>query len=444
MSTYNIWLSHPSGEPVAILDQFVALRYRRVVNATGHYRADGPRNELPLRLRLPYSNRLLPLLERDSRLSIWRNGQLETETCWLVQRIQTMLTPAGQWLLEVGAVPALAILASRIIAYPTGSAQATRSGPADDVMKALVRDNVGYAASDSSRNLDDWLGVAPDLSAAPSVAIACARQNLLDTLEALATAAAAAGTRLFFDVVQSAAGRLEFRTYTATRRTDRSLPTGTQPVLFAAEAGTLRTIERSIDYEDEVTVVYAAGQGAEGQRPISEQHDAARMVGSPFARRERFFDARHTSASSQLAAAAQAALAAGQPRHTLRAEILSQPGQAYGQHWYWGDRVAVTVQGTTLAASIDELVVEVTNDNNQPRETIQAWLSAANLPATSATPFQAAAPETEQTYQQVQRGTIASEEVLVIPTDGHLLVYGRYTLVGRLELEAGARLVVLT
>lgn len=442
MMSYNIWLLRPDGERLAILDSFLRLSYRRVLNDTGHYRADGVRNRPPLSLRLPYSAGVLRLFERDSRLEIWRNGRLETETVWLVQNIAVVLSEDQQRIIEIGAVPALALLGWRIVAYAAGSPQASKSGPADDLMKALVAENLGGSASDPQRNSNDWLTIAPDLGAAPTVALTCPRQTLLEAMHKLAALSAAAGTRLYFDVVGTTPDLLEFRSYTSARGIDHTTPDGINPLVFSAATDTLRSAERSFEYEDEITLVYAAGQGAEGERLLAESGDEARIRSSPFGRRERLLDARSIGDDVRLAAAASAALAAGQPRRTFRAEIRNRPGMAYGVHWSWGDRVMAEVDNEVLPCNISELRVTVANSADRQYETIRAWLSAEDI-ASGPDTLHLALPETEQTYQQVQRGWLAGESSLVIPADGHLLVYGRYEIVGGLTIAAGGRLVVL-
>jgi hypothetical protein len=459
MANYTLWLSTPAGEPLAVLDTFVSLEYQRIVNHTGHANISGAQGTLPLRL-VTYADALpMQVIGRDSRLHIWRtngvaagNGQqdvlphtqeLDTETTWFIRRIRTLLTEDGQHLVELGAVPAIDLLASRIVAYPTGSQQAVKSGPADDVMKAIVRENLGFLAADSERDLSAWLTVAPDVGLAPVVQKSFARRNLLDVLRELAEASAEAGTMLAFDIVSPTPDRLEFRTFVGQRGADHSFPAGSNPVVLSPDTGTLARAERTTDYSDEATVIYAAGQGADAQRRLAQVSDQDRLRGSPFAWRERLLDARHIGSDPDLAAEARAALVAGRPRHTFQAEIVSTPGSTYGQHWRWGDRVTAVVAGEVLTCHIDAVQVTVANG----RDTVRAHLrSSEATPSALAAPAaaQPAVAEIEATYQQVQRHSLPAEHVLTLPEQGHLLAYRQYVIAGTLAVEAGATLVIWT
>jgi hypothetical protein len=455
MSTsYTIWLSTPTGVPLAVIDSFVRLEYRRIVNSAGHSSSPGSSGALPLRLLLAAENLPLHLVGRDSRLEIWRtppnpagesqmpvSQELDTETVWLVRRVRKLLTNNGERLVELEAVPAIDLLASRIVPYPVGSTRASKSGPADDLMKEVVRENLGIAVSDSERRLSTWLDVAPNLGLAPGVSKSFARRNVLHVLRELAEASAQAGTPLYFDIVSPARGRLEFRTYTGARGSDHTFPAGINPVVLSPETGTLAQIDRSFDYADEFSVVYAAGQGVESERLVAEAVDATRSTASPFSRRERLVDARQIADVSALAAEAQAALAAGHPRRIFQALIVNTPGMAYGRHWRWGDRVTASFDGEIIDCHIEELHVVVESG----RETVRAWLRADGLEPLSlgGQVDKLAADERETTYQQVQRGALPAGTALMVPPGGHMLVYGRYEMVGSLTLDAGARLVVL-
>jgi hypothetical protein len=113
----------------------------------------------------------------------------------------------------------------------------------------------------------------------------------------------------------------------------------------------------------------------------------------------------------------------------------------YGQHWRWGDRVTAVIAGEPVACHIEEVQVTVTEEGEEVRAWLRVEGSASALAGEIA--GRLAAPEQEVTYQQVQRGTVPADALLALPPQGHLLVYGRYEIVGSVLLAAGARLVVL-
>jgi hypothetical protein len=278
---------------------------------------------------------------------------------------------------------------------------------------------------------------------APVVSKSFAYRRVLDVLAELAEASAEEGMPLAFDIVSPTPDRLAFRTYVGSRGIDHFNADGSANVILSLAAGTLGSYEHTYDYEDAYTVVYGAGQGAEGQRWLSQASDAARLRASPFARRERLLDARHTPDFVTLAAATQAALAAGRPRRTLYATVRNTPTSTYGQHWHWGDQVLAVVDRALLVCYIDALHITATREQHTIRVALRVEDAA---PGALAEPVVAASStaETEVIYQQVQRGTLPTDARLTIPAVGHLLLYGHYAVEGSLTLEENAQLVILT
>jgi hypothetical protein len=71
---------------------------------------------------------------------------------------------------------------------------ASKSAAADDLIKAFVRENCGPSATDTTRNYSSsYWSVAADIGAAPTIAKAASRRNLLTTCQEIAQAATQAG-----------------------------------------------------------------------------------------------------------------------------------------------------------------------------------------------------------------------------------------------------------
>ncbi len=81
------------------------------------------------------------------------------------------------------------LLMRRIVAYAAGSAQAQKNGPADDIMRAVVRENLGQAAG-SGRDISAYgLSVEQDLSLAAQISMAFAWRNVYDVMSSIVDAA---------------------------------------------------------------------------------------------------------------------------------------------------------------------------------------------------------------------------------------------------------------
>ena len=361
--TYYIEVADPFGTKLAQVDRFVSIDLVRGVNAVG---------VLTLEMDPDTSRDLFRL---DGRLGVWRqpaNGprELLAETVFLVRRVRRALSKSGERVLQVTALSAAHLIDRRIVAYPAGSAQADKTGPADDLMKAIIRENLGSLAP-AGRDWSALISVAADSSQGPSVSKGFAWRYCLDVLQELGEQAAQAGNPVYFDFVAPVAGGLEFRTYTGQRGLNRSLSSG-DPLILSPERGNLADCELIEDYTDEATHIYAGGQGEQADREIAEASDAARVGGSPFGRIEAWRDARNTSTTAALQAEANAALWERRPRRIFSGSIQDTPQCAYGIHWRWGDLVVAQFEGRSYDCHVDTVRIKVAKG----AESISAQLRA--------------------------------------------------------------------
>lgn len=340
----QFWLADPDGVARVPLRP-LAYRYRKVLNGLGY-----------LVLAVRYDEQLCLRLVADARLEVWRTTEalggpyLDGGAVWLVRYVAVKRIGNAQ-IIEVGCLGANELLRRRIVAYNSEAAQASKSGPADDVMKAIVRENF-VSATDATRNWSHFT-VASDVGAAPTVAKSIAWRSVLPVLQEIAQTSTESGTRLYFDVTGGARGAgFVFRTYTYSRGDDRSFPGGTRAVTFSPEWGTLDAALRSDDWSDEVTAVYCGGRGVGSDRLIVQATDRQRIGASPFGRREAWNPAAPASTPDTVTDEAYSRLRDGQPRRSFRGRIVSQPGCIYGVHWGLGDLVSVAFAGEVAAAEV--------------------------------------------------------------------------------------------
>lgn len=340
---YEVWLSNARGERFAFLDQVLSLSCVRAANRIGVWSLTVPDVFPPF------------YWTADHVVEIQRNGRLEI--AGLLRKIryqgaddQAQVTLTGPDFLYV--------LDGRIVAYAAGESQSAKSDYADDLIKAVIRENLDSSASDSDRDLSSYnFSVQIDTSAGASVDRRFAWRNVLDTCRAFADESTQAGTRLYFDVVPywvSETMYLQFRTYTGQRGQDRTYASNA-PLIFGADYGNLKDPRLVYDYWDERNYVYAGGQGLGDQRLVEEQSDADRIAISPWNRRELFASVTNEQSASEIQSSAKAALDANKPRLRFSAELLSVPGAVYGEDWGYGDAVALTYRGKQFNGHIDTL-----------------------------------------------------------------------------------------
>ena len=361
---YFVEIADPFGVKVAQVDSFLALDMARAVNDVGVLTLDLDPDTDVSQFRL------------DGRLSVYRQGsaggyRLQTETVWFVRQWRRVMYDSGERVLRVTAYSASDLLARRIVAYAAGSAQADKTAHADDMMKAIVRENLYDTPTDTDRSLGGYLTIQADSASASSISKAFSRRNVLTTLQEIAETSAEGGEPLFFDIVAPSSGALEFRTYTGQRGTDRTLSSAS-PLIMSPELGTIRGGELFEDYANEVTVVYAAGSGEGEAREVIEVEDGLRSRSSPFGRIEALRDARHGATGASLIAEGQSYLRANRPKRIFTAQLVDTPQVRYGIEWQWGDKVTAQFEGLSFDCHIATLRIQV----SKGRESVTANLRA--------------------------------------------------------------------
>lgn len=298
----------------------------------------------------------LSYLQKDGRVIVSYNGAQDGSALWLIRRVKPTFS-GRERLIEVTAVHANHLLKRRIVAYVAGSSQAQKTGAADDLMKAVVRENF-TAPTDTTRTMSATYGiasVAADLSAGPSVSKAFSRQNVLKVLQDLADLAAAQGTYVGFEV-RSVGGSLQFVTYTRQRGTDRRASSGNY-LRVAPSTGAIQSSSLDYDWSDEITYCYALGQGIEASRAVGTAQNTTAEALSPIGRIEDTYQANNTSDTAILDDNAAQQLYTQRARVRYAAKAQDTPGFIYNRDYTWGDYLTITDFGQQFDCRVDPVRV---------------------------------------------------------------------------------------
>lgn len=338
MAEYDVQLYNAFGRNSRPLNDYTSLEFVRIVNNVG-----------ALTIVLPATSYTLDEFQIDGHIAIFRRPvggawALEGETIWFVRRITHTLSPNGEALIKLLAYDAIHLLQRAIVAYAAGSAQADKAGAADDMMKAIVRENLGDLATDTARDISNYLSVAPYLGLGPFIDKRFAWKNVLQVLKEIADTSAQTSTTsyLAFDIVATTVETLQFRTYMNQRGKDRRYP-GSSYYPIGSEHGNLVNVERVYDYSNEWNFVYAGGQGEEEDRDIETASDDFAIAVSPLNRIEKFHNATQAETTAQLQDEARRALWPGVRQITYSGDIESV--DEYGVKWGWGDFVTADFGG---------------------------------------------------------------------------------------------------
>ena len=315
-------------------------------------------NEPPaLTVRLPSGVISSANLVPDARLELVRTG-----TDGTARRVfGTMFLLAG-WSsgysgneadLTLSARGAACLLERRIVKYTAGSAEASKTANADNMMRAIVRENFGSGAG-AGRDWSSNLSVEADASLAPSVSKSFAWRIVRNVLDDLCEASAqnAAPVRLFYDIPYEGTGFV-FRVYTGQRGTDRRLM-----MTLDSAAGDVQDARLSRDYGGEKTYAIVGGQGEGAGRALVYVEDTTRYDGSPFARKEVWVDARNYTSSTGMSDEGAAALYDARRLVTFAGRI-NTGAYEYGKDWEFGDRLYVTHEGLRVDCIVHSVAIRL-------------------------------------------------------------------------------------
>lgn len=340
-----------------VFQTFNKLEFVKVQNAIGTLVADIPRG------LLQYEQ-----FEKDDILEVWREKGgakgLMNETAYFLQNWDLWTGSDGCELVRLTAFDANWLLDTAIVWAKAGSAQADKSGYPANVMKAIVREQLGSLAAPERQKL----AVAPDGSAyGSSLTKAFAYRNLLTVLQEICETASEGGNWLGFDVVRTAPGEFEFRTYAGQRGLNHGRFSG-DPRLVGRQYGNFSQAAFETVHANERNAILVAGQGEEADREWVVRIDEVRATASKWSRREYFKDSRDDADTTALEADGDAALNEFRPKQILTGNLNDTPGMLYGVHYQFGDILAAEAFGYNLDCRVNSVRITFDSENGEQIE----------------------------------------------------------------------------
>jgi hypothetical protein len=348
-----VWYTH-EGVRKGVVQAFNSLEYIKAQNTIGSLVVNIPRG----------------LLQYDQFsvgdiFEVWREKrgvlELQNETAYFLQNWEFWTDSEGAEYIRLTAFDANWLLDTAIVWAYAGSSDAKKTDYPDDMMKVIVNRHLGSGTSGSRQKLS----VAPELSAGgDQITKAFAYRNVLTVLQEIAEVASEAGTWLGFDVVRTAPGMFEFRTYTGQRGQDHGRSSG-DPRLVGRQYGNLSEATFGTYHADERNVILVAGQGEGSAREWVTRYNNSRLYASKWNRREYFKDSRDDSTTAALEADGDAALEEFAPKQTLTGTLHDTPGMQYGIHYWFGDVLSVEAFGYHVDCHVGSVRVRVDQDGGE-------------------------------------------------------------------------------
>lgn len=304
---------------------------------------------------------LLNSLRKDYRIAVYRSvdggpEQLEGNAEFLIRYRQ--ITPNGG---RIRGVHVNTLLDQRFILYGPGKSFTQKTGPAGDVIKAFVRENLGNAVGSSRDGVETGVDLSQVLSIGnnnglgPTISISRSRKRLSEVIRDICELSRSLGHYLIAEVYSSG-GKLIFDVFSPQRGVDRR-----GSLVFSPALGNITNSSLTIDETEEVTFVAVGGAGEQDLRIIGTAIDLQRVERSPFGRSEVFVNDTDITTQSGADNRAQSILSQGRPRITYTGEIVSVPGCVRGRDFNYGDFVRIEDFGKTFYARLHTLSVLITD-----------------------------------------------------------------------------------
>jgi hypothetical protein len=349
-----VWYTH-EGVRKGVIQAFESLEYVKTQNAIG-----------ALVINMPRELTQYDQFSVGDIFEVWREKggvlELQNETAYFLQNWEFWTDNDGAEYIRLMANDANWLLDTAVVIAKSTSAQADKTDQPDDMMKAIVREQLGsLAAADRQK-----LAVAPDLSAAgASITKAFAYRNVLTILQELCEVAQEKNNVwLGFDAVRTAPGAFEFRTYTEQRGQDHGRASG-DPRLVGKQYGNLSQATFGTYHADERNFVIVGGQGEDLDRQLVYRWNYNRWHASKWNRREYFKDSRDDSTTAALEADGDAALEEFRPRQILTGTLHDTPGMQYNIHYQFGDILSAEAFGYHVDCRVDSVRVKVDQTNGE-------------------------------------------------------------------------------
>ena len=349
--TYDVKLLSPAGLSLSPLIPNASIAWTVAEMAVGG-----------LTLQIPGGMIDSNWVQPEGRVELWR----KVDGGW-------PMMVGGQWLIKGRAIFGNAeniiieaqtynsILKDRIIDYDastetTTNAYSEKSGAADDVIKAFVRENIGATATDTARAITG-LTVTSDVSLAPTIKKQASRKNLLATLQDVAMDARQQGTYLTFGWIFD--GNLfTFDTRITAWGANRGSTSGNK-LIISRERGNLLEPSISEDYSEEITLTKVGGSGTGSNRIIGSATNSDRITASPFSRKEYFATGYNTDDTATLNAEANARLQEFRAKRVFSGRLAETEKMRYGVHVNFGDLVVAEYAGKTFDCHLDTVSGQV-------------------------------------------------------------------------------------
>lgn len=353
MARYEIWHTDDAGNRLELLNTTIGFDYTLVDGDIGW-----------INVPMPYdASRIYNNPQVDQRIHIYRapeGGSLQLVAVGFLRRWGKLTSGSGLSTMQLAGGDPNELLKRRVVAYYNRTNYSIKDGPADDVMKAYMRENFGSLATDTARSMAG-LGVSiqADLSQGPTIEVSAAYENVISVLQEIQQTTRANGDEVFFRMRASSPTAFVFETKTGQSGNDRSFG-GNNPLYFGAQFGNISNAHLETLRDTEENYIYAGGEGEGVLQNIQTAFDATAVAASRWNRREGYVGATQADTVAKVEDAAAAQVTARRYQERFTADLIPAPIAPFGgTGWWLGDRITVSHLGRQIDAIIRMVRVAV-------------------------------------------------------------------------------------
>ena len=190
-TAYELWLTSDTGERLAILERAVSFTYTHATGGLGFFSVTLP-GTFPRQF-----------LDTTRRVLFFRKpsgGAMALDFVGFIRRVVASTDANNQLTRTISGNGPNWLLDGRIVYASAGSPGAEKTGDADDLMKAMVREQMGASAATARALLSTFFSVQADSSMGPTITKAFAYRPVLDVLQELTQIARQAGVETFWEI----------------------------------------------------------------------------------------------------------------------------------------------------------------------------------------------------------------------------------------------------
>lgn len=384
-SHYEFWLTDDGGNKIYLMKNIFFATYTRVVSGLGTLQLGMAFDEL--------NKAVKPYFSPDRRVEVWRSPaddfSMRREDVFVLRKPEVYTRQDNTTVIQFFGRNGADLLNRRWTIQKPGTSYTTKTDQIDDMMKAIVREQMLYGSAVDENgtvsNARAWpqneFKVQADAGLGPQVTRNFSDRKVYDILKDLKDASlqlhrsSSSNRKVYFDVVPIGLSGItgavlgwEFRTYPDLRGTDR-----TALGQFSLENENIDSPDYAIDYMSEVNNVYVKGNGYGNSQTIANVEDTTRENASRWNRCEGVLQASNETSTIGLQDSGRGSLEEGRPKESMAFTFLNVPGgenvprSLYGLDWDLGDLVTVSYAGKSFEAEIMTVYVSL---DDKGKETV--------------------------------------------------------------------------